>query len=278
MLKNSSEIGRFKISTRSLMPFLLITFIVTWTILGLYIFLPNKMTSIFGKITGDHPMFFLAVYSPAIAAIIVVLHSSGIKGVQSYLRRVLIWRSTKSWYTFLILGIPLIFISGSALKGNLFTEPFQFSSFHSLFMAFLLTAIKGPVEELGWRGVALPLLQRNFTPIWAAFILGIIWAIWHLPAFLLSGTPQEFWPFIPFFFGAIALSVIVTALFNGSKGSILIPMLFHFFLNNPIWPNAQPYDIYLFVVAAFFITWFNRKTMFTKEGAVTRVIPFGLTP
>ena len=140
-------------------------------------------------------------------------------------------------------------------------------------MAFVLTAIKGPIEEFGWRGVALPLLQRKFSPIWSAFILGLIWGFWHLPAFLLSGTPQGAWSFTPFFFGAVALSVIVTALFNRSKGSIFLPMLFHFFINNPIWPNAQPYDTYLFMAAASMVIWFNRKTMFTREDAVTRVIP-----
>ena len=134
-------------------------------------------------------------------------------------------------------------------------------------------AIKGPIEEFGWRGLALPLLQRKFVPILAALILGVIWGFWHLPAFMLSGTPQSAWSFTPFFVGSIALSVIVTPLFNTSRGSILLPALFHFLLNNPIWPDAQPYDIYLFVVAAALVVWFNRKAMFTREGAVTRVIP-----
>jgi membrane protease YdiL (CAAX protease family) len=273
LINNSSETDSFEISTQTLIPFLFITFLLAWTILGFYIFMPNKIVSLFGEITGLHPLFFLAVYSPAIAAIFVVVYNSGVLGLKYYFSRILIWRSSKSWYIFLIIGIPFIFIGGAALKGNLFTESFQFSSFYSLFMAFVLTAIKGPVEELGWRGVALPLLQRKLAPIWASFVLGIIWGFWHLPAFLLSGTPQGAWSFMPFFFGAIALSVIVTALFNRSKGSIFLPMLFHFFLNNPIWPDAQPYDIYLFQIVAVMVIWFNRKTMFTKEGAVTRVIP-----
>jgi membrane protease YdiL (CAAX protease family) len=48
----------------------------------------------------------------------------------------------------------------------------------------------GPIEEFGWRGVALPLLQRKFAPFWAGLILGGIWGAWHIPAFLMSGTPQ----------------------------------------------------------------------------------------
>ncbi|WP_321328470.1 type II CAAX endopeptidase family protein [uncultured Ilyobacter sp.] len=272
MIRNSKT-ESYQISIITLVPFLLITFIFAWAIIGSYIFMPDKMVNIFGELTGEHPLFFLAVYSPAIAAIFVVGYNSGIKGLRDYFSRLLIWHSTKSWYTFLIVGIPFIFITGSALKGNLFTEPFQFSSLSSILMAFLLTAIKGPIEELGWRGVMLPLLQRKFSPIYSSIFLGITWGLWHLPAFLLSGTPQGAWSFTPFFFGAIALSIIVTALFNKSKGSILLPMLFHFFLNNPIWPDAQPYDIYLFIIVAFLVIWFNRKIMFNKEEAVTRVIP-----
>ena len=273
MIKSSSETDRLQISILSLVPFLLISFGLAWTIGALFIFLPNQMVRIFGELTGQHPLFFLAVYAPAIAAFVVIACKAGMGGLRRYLSRLLLWRCPRSWYAFMILGIPLIYIAGSALKGNLFVEPFPFSSFQPLILALVLTAIKGPIEEFGWRGLALPLLQRKFAPIWAGLILGVIWGFWHLPAFMLSGTQQSAWSFTPFFVGSIALSVIVTALFNTSRGSILLPALFHFLLNNPIWPDAQPYDIYLFVVAAALVVWFNRKAMFTKEGAVTRVIP-----
>lgn len=171
------------------------------------------------------------------------------------------------------VGIPLLFFGGAALKGYLFTEPFPFSSVQSLMVALSFTAIKGPIEEFGWRGLALPLLQRKFAPIWAGLILGAIWGLWHLPAFLLSETPQSGWSFTPFFVGSIALSVIVTALFNASGGSILLSALFHFQCNNPIWPDAQPYDTVAFVAAAFLIVWLNRKVMFRRADAVMDVIP-----
>ncbi len=273
MIKGSSETDRLQIPILSFVPFLLISFGLAWGILALFIFLPNQMVGIFGELTGQHPLFFLAVYAPAIAAFVVIAHNAGMGGLRRYLGRLLLWRCPLPWYAFMILGIPLIYIGGSALKGNLFVEPFPFSSFQSLILALVLMAIKGPIEEFGWRGLALPLLQRKFVPILAALILGVIWGFWHLPAFMLSGTPQSAWSFTPFFVGSIALSVIVTPLFNTSRGSILLPALFHFLLNNPIWPDAQPYDIYLFVVAAALVVWFNRKAMFTREGAVTRVIP-----
>jgi hypothetical protein len=231
------------------------------------------MEAVFGQLTGNHPLFFLAVYAPAIAAFTLVAGSGGLAGLRRFLGRALLWRCGAAWYAFLTIGIPLIFIGGSTLRGNFFTEPFPFTSFQALLVALVLAAIKGPIEEFGWRGLALPLLQRKFAPIWSGLILGVIWGLWHLPAFLLSGTQQTEWSLTAFFAGCLAISIIVTALFNRSHGSILLSAVFHFQLMNPIFPDAQPYDTYLLIVVASLIVWLNRKDMFTKEGAVTDVIP-----
>ena len=272
MITDSSSGNSAQVPFNSLVPFLLITFSLAWGIIALFIFLPDQMTSLFGELTGQHPLFFLAVYAPAIAAFIVVIYYGGAAGLRRYLSRVLLWRCSPAWYAFLIVGVPLLFFGGSVLKGNLFVEPFPFSSFQTFVVALLFMAIKGPVEEFGWRGLALPLLQRKFTPLWAGMILGVIWGLWHLPAFLLSGTPQSAWSFTPFFVGSVAVSVIVTQLFNASRGSILLPALLHFQLINPIWPDAQPYDTIFFVAAAILVVWLNRKAMFKRECGITEVM------
>jgi hypothetical protein len=271
--KNDLGYNSYIISFKTLIPFLLITFGIAWGILSFFILLPEQATHLFGQITGQHPLFFLAVYAPAIGAITVIISVSGFKGTKQFLSRILLWRCSLSWYAFIIIGIPLIFIGGSYLKGNLLTDPFPFASTTSMLIALGLAAIKGPIEEIGWRGLALPLLQRKFAPFWSSIILGTIWGLWHLPAFLLSGTQQSEWSFTPFFAGCIALSVIVTPLFNASKGSILLSAFFHFMLMNPIFPDAQPYDTYIIIIVAIYLVWNNRKTMFTRKGAITKVIP-----
>ncbi len=263
----------YRIPFRLFIPFLLISFGLAWGILGLYIFLSERMEAVFGQLTGNHPLFFLAVYAPAIAAFTLVARSGGLAGLRGFLGRALLGRCSAAWYVFLIIGIPFIFIGGSAMRGNLFSEPFPFTSFQALLLALVLAAIKGPLEEFGWRGLALPLLQRKTAPIWAGLILGVIWGLWHFPAFLLGGTQQSEWSFMAFFVGCLAISVIVTALFNRSHGSILLSALFHFQLMNPIFPDAQPYDTYILIVVASAVIWWNRKDMFIKEGAVTEVIP-----
>ena len=256
---------------RALTPFILLTFGLAWGIFAIFIFRP-EIAAVFGEVSGSHPLFVLAVYAPAISAIFLVIIYDGLSGLGRYLSRFLLWRAPLAWYVLLILGIPLFYILGAAVKGNLvggfrsFTGPQLLAA-----MAFML--ILGPVEEFGWRGLALPLMQRRLAPIWAGLILGLIWGVWHLPAFFLSGTPQSAWGFTPFLIGSVAVSVMLTPLFNASRGSILLAALFHFQLNNPLWPDAQPYDTVFFVAAAGLIVWRNRATMFTREDAVTRVIP-----
>ena len=258
---------------RSIALFLVLTFGIAWGILAAFIFFPKTMVGLFGEITGQHPLFYLAVWAPAIAAFIVILRLSGLNGLRGYLSRALIWRCSWEWYAFLLLGVPLVFFAGSFLKGPLSEVAFPFPSASTFLVALVFIAIKGPIEEFGWRGLALPLLQRKMAPIWAALTIGVIWGLWHTPAFLLGGTEQSAWSFLPFFMGTIALSVIVTPLFNASRGSIFLPALFHFILINPVWPDAQPYDTYLFGLIALAIVWFNRKTMFSRGYSITEVIP-----
>ena len=65
-------------------------------------------------------------------------------------------------------------------------------------------------------------------------------------------------------------------MFNAAGGSILIAALFHFQLNNPAWPDAQPWDTLVFVAAAVVITLVNRQAMLSR--ASTAIVPFGGSP
>jgi len=258
---------------RDLILFFAMAFLISWGIVALYIFFSAPMVRWFGNLTGEHPLFYLAVYAPAIAAVLLILYRHGIDGTRRFIARLLLWRASIHWYVFLIVGVPLVFYASALFKEGAYGTLFPFASVPAYLLALFLMAIKGPVEEIGWRGMALPLLQRRMAPIWAGMVLGVIWGIWHLPAFLLSGTPQSAWSLTPFFVGTVALSVIVTPLFNSARGSILVPALFHLQLINPLWPDAQPYDTGLFVAVAAVVVWLNRDAMFTRKGIVTDVVP-----
>lgn len=116
------------------------------------------------------------------------------------------------------------------------------------------------------------------APLWAGALIGTAWGVWHLPAFYLAGVVYENWSFLPFLVGNIILAVLVTPIFNATRGSLLLPMLFHWQLINPFWPDAQPWDSWILIVVAAVIVWWKRDEMFSRDGAVTEVIPGELRP
>jgi uncharacterized protein len=176
-----------------------------------------------------------------------------------------------AYWAFVVIGIPAVFYLGAAIQGNL-GDPFPFSPWYTVLPALLTALLIGPIEEFGSRGLALPLLQRRFAPLWASLILGAIWGVWRAPSFLLSGTPQSAWSFGPFFLGVVAIAVILTPMFNASRGSLLLAALYHFQMNGPAWPDAQPYNMPLFALVAVIVVAVDRKRLLRREGAVTEVL------
>ena len=75
---------------RDLIPFFTMAFLIAWGILGLYIFASEPMVRFFGNLTGEHPLFYLAVYAPAIAALVLVHYRHGFGGIRRFLSRLLL--------------------------------------------------------------------------------------------------------------------------------------------------------------------------------------------
>jgi len=263
--------GVVPIETRALAPFLALTFALTWGIAALLILFADQIVAVFGEISLTNPLVFLAVYSPGIAGVFLVWRHYGLQGLGSFFRRLTLWRAPPLWWLFYILGIPAIVYAGAAMKGSI-NDPFPFSPWYQVLPALALALFLGPIEEFGWRGLALPLLQRRFAPFWAGLILGVIWALWHIPSFLMSGMPQSGWSSGPYFLGVVAISVILTPMFNAARGSLLIAVLYHFQMMNPIFPDAQPWDNLLYVTVAAIIVWLNRTKMFQLGYGVTDVL------
>jgi membrane protease YdiL (CAAX protease family) len=175
-MARNTDIPR-KVPTFALVPFLVITFGLAWGVFVGLIFFTDTVTCLFGEISARNPLFILAVYAPAIAALTLVLRYAGLSGVKGYLSRLLLWRCSIGWVAFLILAIPAIYYAGALIKGTAMVGPSSFPSLGAMLSAMAFMLVLGPIEEFGWRGLALPLLQRLMAPIWAGLLLGMIWGL-----------------------------------------------------------------------------------------------------
>ena len=97
-------------------------------------------------------------------------------------------------------------------------------------------------EELGWRGFALPRLATRFGLRTASFLLGVLWAGWHLPLFFILGGDTVGQSFPLYVLQVTALSVAFAWLYARTRGSLLLTMLLHAAVNNTkdIVPSAVP--------------------------------------
>ncbi|HCP81903.1 MAG TPA: CPBP family intramembrane metalloprotease [Octadecabacter sp.] len=184
-----------------IVPFVLLTFGITWGVMTLFVVFPQYVPAFLGPMSVTHPLYILAVWCPGLVAMSLVVMSTGFSGLRRFFGRLFHVNATWPWWAFVLLGLPAVKIVGAMLNGApmsewLILQPFWGILGISLFMLFL-----GPVEEFGWRGFFLPLMQRIMTPALAGLIIGLLWAVWHIPAFFLDGTPHTAWSMMPFMRG-----------------------------------------------------------------------------
>jgi membrane protease YdiL (CAAX protease family) len=250
--------------------FFIATFVLSWGLGVLVVAFQDRVEAVFGPLGYTNPAFIVMVYAPGFVGLFMIWRHYGWRGMGAFLRRLTFWRMSTGWWLVLLLGMPAVFYAGAVVTGNV--GDFPFDPWYGVLPALVPAFLIGPIEELGWRGVALPLLQRRFAPLTSALVLGVVSAVWHTPAFFMSGTKQAAWSFWPFFFGVVAISVILTPMFNAAGGSLLVAVLFHAQMNGPAWPDAQPWDMVGFILVAGVVTWVNRRTMLDRDAGATRVL------
>lgn len=215
---------------RPLVFFFVLCFVITWGLAGLYFAFPSFLTHIFGQMSIQNPVFILAVWAPTLSAFIITAVTEGKVGVIRLLRRFLPGPAKFSWYLLVILAIPacsiLINLATRSTIG-LFTI-----SINALLTFLFVNLITGPLgEEFGWRGFALPRLLQIHSPLVASLILGIIWALWHLPSFFVSGIPIGSIQLPLLFLAALSLSIIITWVYFHVKGRIFFSFFLHYTFN-----------------------------------------------
>ncbi len=241
-------------SSRNLIVYFILAYLISWTI-GVPLALAKQR-----HIKPVFPEWFhyLVAYGPMLSALIVVWATQGQKGIKELWGRITKWRVEGIWW--LVALSPLIIGFLVALLINCLTNnKISFSELGEIHFLpplgigalFLWILTFGIGEEIGWRGYALPRLQKSYNALYATIILAFFWALWHLPQFFyLFDTSIALGWGIGLFAGAI----VFTWLFNSTEGSILVAAIFHGSFNYISASNAGN-GLLAAVVSTIIIIW-----------------------
>jgi membrane protease YdiL (CAAX protease family) len=129
---------------------------------------------------------------PPIAGLLITRWTAGTLGLRTLLAQLRAWRTAPRWWVIALVTAPLL-MSGLLLTLSSHAPEYRPGILATpdpmglLRFGLIVGLAAGFFEELGWTGVALPLLRRRYAVLPAGLILGVIWAAWHLlPAFWFS--------------------------------------------------------------------------------------------
>lgn len=210
--------------------FVLLTYIITWSVE-----VPLALTTLgFASIKIPKSLQTICTLSPGVAALVLTVIFFKKYQLTGLLKAVVKWKVKFKWYA-------IVFILGIAFCGlSLFLFDWIYRQINNpdpvynfIFYFILILPLSALWEEIGWRGFLLPILQQKYTPLKASIIIGFVWGLWHLPIFLALNAygDKTFIYFLFMFIGCFALSIIATWLYNSTKGSVFICILFHNAIN-----------------------------------------------
>lgn len=190
----------------------------------------------------DSPRFLMAFlllggFGPLLSAIFV---SKVIGEGKSFKERNLRWKVKYTQYL-LVLLLPIVMYIFAYLIfigiGGEGTDPADMPPIspilaYPLLMLYVIF-LGGGLEEPGWRGFALPHLQKKYSPFISSLIIGLFWFIWHLPLFFSEITSQDGMPIFWYFLTTFALSCIFTMVYNKTQGNAFLAIILHGGVNAP---------------------------------------------
>ena len=221
-----------------LVTYFAVTYLITWTIWS------PIVASAQGWVNWDVPyaLYYLGSFGPTISAFILTALTEGMAGIRDLVSRIFRWRVEFRYYAFAVLAPIGLFVlayllnrvvagewSDLSLLGKADYLPYL-GPFGVLGLWFLTYGLG---EETGWRGFALPHLQKNRSAASATLILALLWACWHLPAFFFRDTYVDLGVlgFPLFAFMMIFTTMVFTWLYNSTRGSVFIVIVFHAVFN-----------------------------------------------
>jgi len=182
-------------------------------------------------------LYYLGSFGPLFAALIVTLAMEGLSGVRRLFSGLAKWRVGRGYALFAVLS-PLVLFAVAVIASRIIqgawpnlrllgqVDYLPYLGVLPVLGLWLLTYGFG--EEMGWRGFALPRMQATRSAFSASLLLGVLWAFWHFPAFFFRDTYTAMGILIVFqSVSVLAASCVITWLYNGTQGSLLMVILFH---------------------------------------------------
>jgi membrane protease YdiL (CAAX protease family) len=142
-----------------------------------------------------------------------------------------IWKIGSKWYlialSFTLIQVGFAMMVYKGFSGSTPKIPSDYSIALLPIIFLVLFFQVGLSEELGWRGYALPKLQSKYSALKSSIILGLVWAFWHVGSFLVPGSFHDSVPLLWYILDTILFTIVLTWVFNNTKGSLLLAVLFH---------------------------------------------------
>lgn len=201
------------------------TFIMTYIMWGV-ILIANQ----FGYLKFNTPvsvvLYVIGGNMPPIISYIVLKQAGKIKSLKLFIREVFAIRQKPKYYVIAIAFLVLYFGIPALLHGVLKGAELYIGV---LFIPVMI--LFGGLEELGWRYILQPSLERRFSFVVSTSITACIWAVWHLPLFFIQGTVQSNLNFGFFTIMVFGMSFALSCIYRLSK-SIWLCILFHSAINS----------------------------------------------
>ena len=205
------------------------------------------------------PVFYLGVFAPSLVALALTAMDDGRAGVARLLARIGRWDVGARWYV-IAVGYMAVLKLLAAVIHRLVAgawPAFGETPWLLMFGAILVSMWVQAGEEIGWRGYALPRLTRYLGLGGASVLLGVIWALWHLPLFFLPGSGSDDQSFLIYLMYVTTLSVVIGWLYWKTNGSLLLVMVMHASVNNTngIVPARLPHAVDVLSLEASVMMW-----------------------
>ena len=205
--------------------FLLYTFSITW-FCWLTIILANRY---FNSLFYAEPLFWIPYtigsLGPAISAYIIYRQFKETFAEKSFIKYIYNKKITgKVWLifgSFLVWRLFMIWISFGINKPI---------SVLSILVNFPFLIVLGGLEELGWRGILQPKLEKVISYVPSVLVVGIVWSVWHLPLWFINGTVQSAFPFWIYLLSGIILTSSFTTLYKYTN-NLFLSIITHTWFN-----------------------------------------------